>query len=472
MPSGYTDVYLDLTAGSANDIWTLIPTSVYQGAIVSGTNPLDIPIVVVHNAAISGTTEMQVEATFSGTGQFPTMFADFEEDTTSSFRTATTFSTIIDMVTAKTYGVTNTDYISTLVSFLTEFSIPRLLDIDTDFSYGFLFNSLDDTAVTVKLYKSTVRGTKDTDIELYLHNDRKFLFNFDLYCVLMGIPPFMDLDMESESGRVTNLLTDIYSALEVTLYHRLDMFSSAMNDIIYMDSDVEVESGRIGLFDGDFFSTASGTNSIGCDVRVWSLQAGTFFLDVGEYTTISATAWVDVVDPLKGVSTSGTYFKVNGVEVPVTFTSIPNGYRMYYDPDDNFATEGVLVYTAHIRNNVGDEKDVNYYLLRGFNVVHDGATRWPPYKQVDIWMTATNSGFCPNTSTDAYYFRTRELRRTDLAARIYPVGPFDLGSSVYPQSTAFFYGGTYTLTISGVRDYSGNEMDPFIHTFTIEDPTS
>jgi len=476
MPPDYfndlIDVYIDLKTGTARDVLTLMPTFVYQGALISGTNPIDAPVIVVHGASLSGIEDAYVKGTFGPSGAFPEMFGDFEEGTESLFSTGLKLSQYINTSILHNYTTTNNNYIRTLVTFLTAFELSWFIDIDVDFYYGIAVNRRYDTETEFKIYKGKALAKNDTYVDLFLHNSRQFVLNFDLYSVLMGTPRLLDIDLEVESGVIVNIPLNLYSAYENNPGLLTDLFNSAQNDIMRLDSEVEVASGRTQVLSCGCFSSASETKSIGCDIRPWSLEAGTFFLDVGEYTTVSATAWVDVVDSLIGVSTSGTYFKVNGVEVPVTFSGINNGYRMFYNPPDNFDTDGVLVYTAHIRNLAGDAKDVNYYLLGGYSLVHNDTIRWDPNKQVDIWMTATNLGFCPETTADSYYFRTKELMYSDLRTTIVPVGFVDLGAVVYPQSTFFFYGETYTITMSGVKDFSGNEMDQFIYTFTIDDPTS
>jgi hypothetical protein len=445
-----------------------MPTVVQQGALISGTNPYDAATIVVHGASISGIEDLQVEASLGPT------FYDYEEDTTTGFITGDLLVTTGNITTEYETADTVNTYIKTVTAFLTSFKLAWFNDTATDLYYNADYiDWKNDTETNFKIYRGTVRTNTDVDIEFFLHNDRRFIFNFDLYCVLLATPRYLNMDMESDEGRVTSLLTDLYSAYEIKKLLFTDLFCSAANDVFIIDVDVKDAAGRIGVIDFDCFSSVSGTSSaIGCDIRTWSLNTADFFLDVGEYTTVSATAWVDVVDPLKGVSTSGTYFKVDGVPVSVTFSGINNGYRMFYNPTDDFDTEGSLVYTAHIRNLVGDVKDVNYYLLKGYNVTHDETIDWGPNKQVDIWMKATNLGFCPETETDAYYFVTKELVYTDIGATIRPVVSVDLGSAIYPQGPFFFYGGTYTVTISGVKDFAGNEMAPFINTFTIEDPTS
>ena len=72
---------------------------------------------------------------------------------------------------------------------------------------------------------------------------------------------------------------------------------------------------------------------------------------------------------------------------------------------------------------------------------------------------------------EAVYFETRDLRSYDLGASILPVDSVDLGATIYPQNTFFFYGRTYTINVSGIMDFGGNELDPVVFSITIENPT-
>lgn len=471
MPSDLFDVYIDLVLLDSNEVVNLIPTSVHPGALISGTNPYDAATIVIHGASISGIEEFEVEASLGPSGAFPGMFDDGAINTETFFSTAATLPTVFDLASEYTTSSVDDAYIVTAMSFLTSFVLTWFIDIDVGLYYSNYIVGLNDTATKFKIYRGKVRTADDLAVDLFLHNDRKFTVNFDLYSVLQGTINLFAADVEAESGRIAQVLSDVYCVSTIVSGINTDLFCTSQNNVVRLDVDLEATAGRTDTLITDCFSSEPvSSTAINCDIRVWSLEASGFFLEVGEHTSVLDTAWVDIVDTLKGVSTSGTYFKVDGVPVSVTFSGITNGYRMFYNPPDDFATDGTLIYTAHIRNLAGDEKDVNYYLLRGYSLTHNDVIDWGPGKKVDIWMTATNSGFCPETSTDGFYFVTRELRQSAIGATINAIGYVGLDASIYPQSNSFFYGSTYTVTISGVKDLAGNEMDPFIHTFTIEDP--
>ena len=181
---------------------------------------------------------------------------------------------------------------------------------------------------------------------------------------------------------------------------------------------------------------------------------------------------VDAVDrSVNSITTSGTYFIHDGLQVTTTFSGIADGYRMFYDPVD-ITSSGIISLTAHVQNDILEIEEQNFYLLYGYNLIFEEVSDWGPVTQVDIRAQATNLVLCPNTVAEGFYFTTVDLKPKNLGASIQAIEGVDLSASIYPQSTTFFYGKTYIVTISGVKDFAGNEMDPYSYTFTIEDPTS
>ena len=180
---------------------------------------------------------------------------------------------------------------------------------------------------------------------------------------------------------------------------------------------------------------------------------------------------VDAVDHVNNITTSGTYFIHDGVQVATTFSGITDGYCMFYTPVD-VSSSGVISLVAHVQNDVLEIMEQTFYLLYGYNAIFEEQVNWGPYVQVDIRVQASNSVRCPNTVGEGFYFTTVDLFPVNLGATINPVPGVDLGAKIYPISTAFFYGETYTVTVSGVKDFAGNIMDPYIYTFTIEDPNN
>jgi len=198
-----------------------------------------------------------------------------------------------------------------------------------------------------------------------------------------------------------------------------------------------------------------------------------FLLNSDEWVLVSDLNYfsVDIIDYEYGISTSGSYFLYNDTQVGTTFSGIIGGYTMFYTPV-SVVSSGIFTITAHVQNNNFEISEETYNLLYGYNVLFNEVVDWGANTQVDVLVQATNEVMCPNTVGEGFYFVTAELPSVNLGAYIRAVEYVDLNATIYPQSTSFFYGKTYSITISGVKDYSGNIMDPYTFTFTIEDPTS
>lgn len=178
---------------------------------------------------------------------------------------------------------------------------------------------------------------------------------------------------------------------------------------------------------------------------------------------------VDVVDLTDGISASGTYFIHDGQIVPTTHSGIPNGYRCYYTPSGVYS-DGTINLTIHAENTVSGVKEQTFHLLYGYNLTFNELVDWGPRTEIITTIQASNLAFCPNTEAESFYFETADLFSYDLNASIYPISSVNLGATIYPQNTFFFYDRTYTITISGVKDYHGNKMEPYTFSFRIENP--
>ncbi|MHA2131881.1 MAG: hypothetical protein ACW99L_18080, partial [Promethearchaeota archaeon] len=181
-----------------------------------------------------------------------------------------------------------------------------------------------------------------------------------------------------------------------------------------------------------------------------AISISNFNLDISEWMLVSdlVSFSVDAVDPTYTIDTSssGSYFLHDGDQVTTTFSGITDGQRMFYTPS-SVVSSGTFTITAHVKNSNNETKDETYYLLYGYNVLFDQVVEWGPAKQVDVLIQATNLAFCPNTEGEGSYFRTIDLDSENLGAIVRVIEPFDLNSTIYPQSTAFFYGKTYTITV-------------------------
>jgi len=195
-----------------------------------------------------------------------------------------------------------------------------------------------------------------------------------------------------------------------------------------------------------------------------------FSIGVEEWLRVSDMVLfiVDVVDLTYPITTSGTYFLHDGTVVPTVLSGIPNGYRAYYTPN-SVVSSGTITITIHAENDNSEVIEQAYYLLYGYHVEYNELIDWGPNAVVTTSVKASNLAFCSNTEGEAVYFETRDLESCNLAASIYAIESKDLGATIYPQSTAFFYSRRYRIKIEGIKDFAGNEMPVYEFEFIIED---
>jgi len=212
-----------------------------------------------------------------------------------------------------------------------------------------------------------------------------------------------------------------------------------------------------------------------------SLTIYNFFLGTEEYTTATGSVYVDLVDYANHITTAtGTYFIINNTIVSGTFSALTvsgavSAYRMFYDPIDDFSSlMGPTEFTVKVSNNIGQTTTKDYSLTYGYKVDFENMDReWIDFdfdNHVVVRMTAENLASCPKTTANAYWFETKQQPHSDLSVSIRGSYINDLTASIYPDSTAYFYGKTYRLVVTA-KDYSGNEMEPFVLVYTIENET-
>ena len=198
-----------------------------------------------------------------------------------------------------------------------------------------------------------------------------------------------------------------------------------------------------------------------------TIQIDNFSVELEEWVISSnlTSFSVDVIDAAHNVSTSGTYFMINEVPVATTHSGIADGYIFSCVTP---TISGGTIVTIHAENDNSEIVEEDYNLLFGYRAEFTGNIDWGPGQDIIVWSTATNTVDCPNTETFATFFETRELEYRDLSAYVYPIGKADLRAEIYPQTKAFLPGYTYTITVSGVKDYAGNQMETIVFSFTIE----
>ena len=303
-------------------------------------------------------------------------------------------------------------------------------------------------------------------------------FYADVYSVDLGLNELAVLDVTTISGNVQVHYLDVFSSALTVSGISSDVYC-ALIDYANINFEAATISGTIGYIVGDIYSTALKKDPITLDVDLYSLKITNFSLGIGEYTTASGFISVDVEDDECAVSVSGTYMMVDGQQVTTTFTAISDGYRLTYDPANDFEDiEGPTTITIHAENECGKSLEQDYYLTFGYFLEFvnskygtDGLD-FGYLNKIGVRITAEDYATCPTLSSEAWEFESRPMVNRDLTASIQGV-PYgfeykDLTAEIYPQSTAYFYEKEFTIIVNA-RDFNGNEMEPFILTYRIED---
>jgi len=331
-------------------------------------------------------------------------------------------------------------------------------------------SQISDIIDTFFIYIGNVNITNDTQIDLYLSNNRYYCYHTDQFATNIDLVSF-GVDFENGMGRSVNIPTDIFSASGITYSGTvLDTYSTISNVYGY-SSEMTTISGGQAYTVADCYSSAivvSGT--VNYDIRTWSLEFGDFFADYGSITTASSIAWIEIIDGLGEVDTNNCYFSIDDQQVISTFVPINNGYRMEYNPSNDYAYLDSFKLSVHAQNYYNDVLEIDYRFFYGADIKLNEVMDLGSKRSISVWSKATNLMNCPEFSTISYNFETQKRLHSDLNISILPVSYVDLPVTLYPQNTFFFYGRTYNVIISGLKDVSGNVTPEYTHTFTIENP--
>jgi len=311
--------------------------------------------------------------------------------------------------------------------------------------------------------------TYDTDIDQFvdftISDSKLFTYKIDIITSLED-KKLLDTDSKVDGGLITWYESDVYVSLSQLLNLDIDCFSSYLN-LYHYKTDVDTRLGYIHKLFSDVILSTPALDNINTDVRLLGLEIKNFFLDVDEYTNATEAMYVDLIDYVSQVDVAKSYFVVSGTTVSSSFYPIPNGFRMMYDPPNDFYSKEPVEVLVHLENIIGDILEQRYYLLYGYNLIYSTVSPWDWDHLVPVWVTAANESRCQEIATDAWYFETVSQPHLDLGARIQPlVKTTDLGAVIYPQSKAYYYGKSFEFTVYA-KDKSGNEMIPFKLRFTI-----
>jgi len=436
---------------------------------VTPTDSLEVDIAsnVIYSTTDSGTTSIDVD--------FAKYNADFVDTFTinTEFTTTATGSTYLSILDSMTTNCTQDDLVDILDTIFLAHRNEFTYDLPIDwYLTSFVFSIDNNTLMKFRVNLGTVPVSNDVDVDLFLSNVRYYNWKTDIFCCTANTSKVLEVDIVQGDGRVIGVPTDIYTAVLEAPYLNTSIYNATMSTSGVLQVDLISTPGGITSVPIDIYTSVMGQSlPISTEFKTRSLFIGDFFIERDSFVTASSIAWVDIVDYLYPIDIDNTFFYVEGnLASGVYFEDIPDGKRMYYNPLDDFYSDGVLNYSVHTENTIGEVAEQEFYFLYGYDLQLDEVVDWGPNSTVLIRGEATNLAFCPNTAGAAYDFTTVDLTSFNLGCTIVPVGFEDLNIKIIPQSKVFFYGKTYVIKVQNVKDFAGNLMPDLEYTFTIEDP--
>lgn len=524
MPDGTNDIYIDLTFSSPvegqKDVDTELTLAdadvigAYNMPIVFRTTASTPAIQLVNviystgTGTVSGTVERDVEyiTSASVSGVF-TSLVDYSINTTTSGgkdeyidcflagdtgisgvpgTTPAAQNAIIDYIVGQKFiGLSD---INIPTSFWRWPSISGSEDLPTQYTHLMGINTGIERTIYISLGSTATMnsGTQTGYVDVEFAGWVNYPLDSDLFCTLESIDKDILTELTTISGALQDFDLDVLCGTVASGVLNLDLFCCLFN-LLTINTEITTISGIVNRFDCDLYSTVHNTHPLSCDIDLLSLKISNFIPEQDEYVPAYDRVSVDITDDVYNVVTSGTgitcsgtcCLKVDGTAVPVTFSGISDGYRMFYDATDDFnSITGSTEFLVSAENSNGDVLERSYYLTSGYLVDYDNIDRigfdYGYETQVLVRMSAEDLASCPKFSVDAYWFETKGLKNKDLGANITGVLPdivsahANLGASIYPQSLAYFYGKTFRVVLK-CKDFVGNRMEPYEFEFKIED---
>lgn len=322
-------------------------------------------------------------------------------------------------------------------------------------------------------------GTQNPYVDLTLAG---YVFYHNNFITTCGSPATNHYNFETtiSSGGLDYINFDLLAGVSGTKYIGSDLLCGLV-DYTHIGSEATVITGGLGWVESEILSTLVSENSYSFDVSLYPLKISElygeaspgFIFQPESYMYADGKIYVEITDDVYNVTTSGCYWVIDGTVISGTFTPITDGYKMYYDPVDDFESLlGSTEFLVHAENDHGDYLEKAFYLTSGYIVEYDNIDQnYGANQKVVVRMLAENNASCPVYDGFAYTFETAQDNFTDLPATIrgLPVDSSDLSASISPKTDLLFlYGKTFRVEVRA-KDFSGNEMEPYIFEFRIED---
>jgi hypothetical protein len=471
----------------------MLPTYFTISGSVSGTSDYFIDFFIqVSGTTTSGYIDSKADLTLSSSGTLASgglivCLTDYAVPVVSGGRTNYIDSnSYYYTVATKTSGIKNytVNYVRPsqheyFTAFSSLFYSPqgKTSLIDLELYYAALAG--EQTIIDLVSYLTVPSGLQDTGntdafTDIFFAGYVLYDWPTDIICGLAGFKFASDFDVELVKGWVVDCRGEVICGIPTD--GTLAYFDAHAGVVMqpHVDFDIELILGRIEHVYWEVYcglkSTKHATNF---EVSLLSLKISDLSIVEGQYVNADGTLCVDITDDVYNVVAGGCYFTLGDTVVSGILTTIDGGYRLCYNPVDSFASIlDTVVFTARAENSNGDILTKDFYLTSGYVVEYDNVGRdygWG--NKIIIRMAAENFASCPKTGVFAYEVETVAKESRDLFATIagWPAMPYkDLPVIINPHSTAFFYGKTFRVELRA-KDYSGNEMVPFVFEFKIED---
>jgi hypothetical protein len=437
MPTGTINIYIDnsflSTVSGATNVKIDYPV-LQADNLGEGISPIFYTV----SAGISGTQNIETNLTISSSGTTTSGFTSTDQEfILSTLTSGIGFTCLVDYsfpITSsglsKNIDFSNayfTGYFKSpgFQTYKTQFLAGRSYPYFTSTSLRYLVSSKVDTDSNLvsnytspeelfnykdTLIFSTFSGSLITGGGVNAFADVFFagyVFNtepFQVICGLRRATLGSTFDAELVSGHVKHEWFQVITGIESnSLISDFDLYAGAATSGI-VNFDLETIDGRIAFLDFDLYSGVSGVNGYTFDVDLLSIKISDLSIDDGEYVNATGTLCVDVTDDIYNIVTGGCYFIIDGTIVSGTFTPITDGYRMCYNPVDDFASVlGVVEFQAVAENDNGDILTKSFYLTSGYSVEYDNIDQdygWG--NKITIRMSAENFASCPAVGVFAY----------------------------------------------------------------------
>lgn len=277
-------------------------------------------------------------------------------------------------------------------------------------------------------------------------------------------------------GGKDGVLLDCFASSPDMVFYPLDLYCSVTAHVLTHTHILLISGSKYGVGTDLYSSYDNRFMWTSVDVDIFPIYFDNFSLNVGDYTNVSGSICLDAHDGLYTLLSSGTYLKINNTQVTTTLIELLGGYRLYYDPEDDFySLSGVTKFTAHAENNHGDVLEEDFYLTFGYIVEFDNINNigfnYGYANRVSVRVEAENLASCPIKVSEGYWFVSEERNKRDLTACIFSHGAVkkeagDLKVIIYPHSTAYFYDKEIRVVLTA-KDFNGNNMEPFVLEFKI-----